>query len=98
MQDVVIDNNKIIKWSLDLIDANAEVMGPLKVCAGAAEKVINYFDSLSENEKEKMHCFSLFSKLVDIIDYHPVYVDDRTWIEIDTPEDFRKGKLIWDQS
>ena len=45
LQDVVIDNDKIIKWSLNLIDANAEVMGPLKVCAGAAEKVIDYFDS-----------------------------------------------------
>lgn len=95
LQDVVIENNKMIKWSLNLIDANAEVMGPLKVCADAAEKVINYFDSLSEIEKDKMHCFSLFSKLVDIIDYHPVYVDDRTWIEIDTPEDLEKGKLIW---
>jgi len=95
LQDVVIDNDKIIKWSLDLIDANAEVMGPLKVCAVAAEKVINYFDSLSETEKEKIHCFSLFSKLIDMIDYHPVYVDDRTWIEIDTPEELEKGKLIW---
>ena len=95
LQDIFIDNDKIIKWSLDIIDANAEVMGPLKVCADAAEKVIDYFESLSENEKEKMHCFSLFSKLVDIIDYHPVYVDDRTWIEIDTLVDLEKGKLIW---
>ena len=45
LQDVVIDDNKIIKWSLNLIDANAEVMGPLKVCADDAEKVIKYFDS-----------------------------------------------------
>ena len=95
LQDVFIDSDKIIKWSLNIIDANAEVMGPLKVCAGAAEKVVDYFESLSKNEKEKMHCFSLFSKLVGIIDYYPVYVDDSTWIEIDTPEDLEKGKLIW---
>jgi len=95
LQDVVIYNDKIIKWSLNLIDANAEVMGPLKVCADDAEKVIDYFDFLSETEKEKMHCFSLFSKLITKIDYQPVFVDDKTWIEIDTPEDLEKGKLIW---
>ena len=53
LQDVVIDDNKIIKWSLNLIDANAEVMGPLKVCADDAEKVIEYFDSLPESKKRK---------------------------------------------
>ena len=95
LQDIFIDKEKIIKWSLNVIDANAEVMGPLKICAIDAEKVINYFDSLSEPEKEKIHCFSLFSKLVNIIDYHPVYIDDKTWIEIDTPKDLEKGKLIW---
>ncbi len=95
LQDVVIDDNKIIKWSLNLIDANAEVMGPLKVCADDAEKVIEYFDSLPESKKEKMHCFSLFSNCIEKIDFHPVFVDDRDWIEIDTPEDLEKGKMIW---
>ena len=96
LQDILIYNDKIIKWSLNLIDANAEVMGPLKICAEDAEKVIDYFDSLSEIEKEKMHCFSLFSKLITKIDYYPIFVDDRSWIEIDTPEDLKKGKLIWE--
>ena len=95
LQDVVIDDNKIIKWSLNLIDANAEVMGPLKVCADDAGKVIEYFDSLPESKKEKMHCFSLFSNCIDKIDFHPVFIDDRDWIEIDTPEDLEKGKMIW---
>mgnify|MGYP001484932625 CR=1 FL=1 len=95
LQDVVIDNGKIINWSLELIDANAEVMGPLKLSSDEARKVINYFDSLSKIKKAKIHCFSLFSKLVDIINYYPIYIDDKNWIEIDTIEDLEKAKLIW---
>ncbi len=92
LQDVLIYSNKIIEWSLKLNDANAEVMGPLKMCADDAEKVIKYFDSLKKTEKEKIHCFSLFSDCVDKIDFHPVYVHDTDWLEIDTPEDLDNAR------
>ena len=70
-----------------MVASLSHLIGPLKVCADDAEKVFEYFDCLPETEKEKMHCFSLFSNCIDKIDIYPVFIDARDWIEIDTPQD-----------
>ena len=39
-----------------------------------------------------MHCFSLFSNCIEKIDFYPVFIDDRDWIEIDTIEDLENAE------
>jgi choline kinase len=90
LQKVYINNGKITKWADGLKNANAEVMGPLKMCSEDAGKIIEYYDSLPKIEKEKMHCFSLFSNSIEMIDYYPIFVNDNEWKEIDTSEDLHK--------
>jgi len=95
LQDILIYNNKIHKWSIKLIDANAEVMGPLKISKTDSHKVIEYFKSLTVEEQFKMHCFGLFSNCINIIDFHPVFINDGAWVEIDTKNDLEKAEIMW---
>ena len=87
LQKIYVSNGKIAKWATSIDNANGEVMGPLKVCANDSNKIMEYYESLSNEEKNKMHCFSLFSSCIDKIDYYPLYINDNEWKEIDTKED-----------
>ena len=98
LQKINVINNKIVEWSLELKNSNAEVMGPLKISSEDTNKIINYFDSLSLTQREKMHCFSLFSNLISQINYSPIYINDKDWLEIDTPEDYKNANRIWSKT
>ena len=95
LQKVNIVNNKITNWANSIDNYNGEIMGPLKICANDAKKVIKYYDSLSYSEKVKLHCFSLFSRLLGEIEYYPIYFEDGSWIEIDTASDLKIARQIF---
>jgi len=87
LQKINVKDGKITEWSDSIKNANGEIMGPLKICSDDIGKVINYYDSLSDDQKEKMHCFSLFSNCIKAIDYYALFINDNEWREIDTHED-----------
>jgi choline kinase len=89
LQKLYVNGGAIEKWSLHLDGANAEVMGPIKLCADDAKQLLLFYNSLSENRKKELHCFSLFSERVENILFKPVYFSDGSWVEIDTPEDLQ---------
>lgn len=83
-------NNKVLDWDLDLDHFHGEVMGPLKIGADAAGKLLNYCEKLSESEILQLPCFTLFSLLIRQIDFFVEYVEDYQWCEIDTVEDLEQ--------
>ena len=91
----MVKNGRVEKWSLNLDDANAEIMGPIRMCAADAKRMIAYYDSLSEREKMNLHCFSLFSEQIESIAFSPVFFEDGTWMEIDTQEDLKSATQIF---
>lgn len=89
--------SKVIEWKLKLDSFQGEVMGPLKMSSRDVHKVLSYCDGLSESQLLKIPCFTLFSHLVDQIDFYVEYVTDRKWCEIDTVEDLEQNQKIREQ-
>ena len=95
LQKVKVHDNKLIKWSLNLLDANAEIMGPVRISQKAAKEIIYYYESQKPDVQLRMHCFSLISNCITKINFHPIYVNDNDWFEIDTIEDLNNANVFY---
>jgi len=96
LEQIRVDKDKIVEWKLKTETPNdGEVMGPLKMSVESAQLVFNYCDNISQKELFKLPCFTMFSLLLDRIDFHAVFLKDDTWGEIDTIEDLEKAKKHW---
>ena len=101
LQKALIKNDNILKWSLNLNQANAEIMGPVKLKEKNSRKILNYFKTLSKADQKQKHCFSLFSECINDINFYPVVVGDNAWYEVDNKSDlddanklFRSSELL----
>jgi len=92
LQQVFIENDKVIKWALELPEANAEVMGPLMMNGENAKKIIEYYQSLNIDIQKTMHCFSLFSNCINNVVFSTLRIEDSDWQEIDSIEDLNNAK------
>lgn len=92
LQKIKVHDDRIIKWSLNLRDANAEIMGPIKISQKAAKEITLYYKSQKTDERLKLHCFSLISNCITKLDFHPIYINDSDWFEIDTIEDLENAE------
>lgn len=92
LEQVLIANNKVIKWGLKLPDSNAEVMGPLMMNAENAKKIIEYYQSLNIDIQKKMHCFTLFSNCINDVLFSTLRIEDSDWQEIDSIKDLNDAK------
>lgn len=96
LQQIRTEGNKIIEWKIHADKPNdGEVMGPLKMSPECAKVVVRYCDSMSQEKLARLPCFTLFSLLLDQIDYHAVFLKKDIWFEIDTVEDLEKAKREW---
>jgi len=94
LQKVYVKNDKIISWALDLIENNAEIMGPVKISINHLKKITKYFESCTLDQQLKMHCFTLFSECLDFINYKPLFINDTDWKEIDNKDDYMEAKRL----
>jgi len=96
LEQIRVDGDKIIEWKLRTPAPNdGEVMGPVKMSAESARIVVEYCDSIGQEELVRLPCFTLFSLLLDRIDYYAVFLKDDKWCEIDTIGDLEKAKQDW---
>ena len=98
LQKALIKNNHISKWSLNLNEANAEIMGPVKLNENNSLKILNYFKTLSKTDQKQKHCFSLFSECISEINFYPVKVSDNAWYEIDNKLDLNNANKLFKNS
>ncbi len=97
LQKAIVDNGVVKDWGDNLKNANAEIMGPVKISSIDVKKIIKHYDSLLLEKQKKIHCFSLFSSCVKNVSYHPVYFDDNDWKEIDNQNDLITANKLFNQ-
>ena len=98
LQKALIKNDHILKWSLNLNEANAEIMGPVKLKENSSRKILNYFKTLSEKDQKQKHCFSLFSECISDIHFYPVIIGDNVWYEVDDKSDLEDANKLFSNS
>lgn len=92
LEQVYIKDNKIVEWNLNTITGNnGEVVGPIKISPSAAKKIVEYFQKKLKFEKQNLPCYTLYSKLINHIDFYSIYMENENWQEIDTAEDLKKA-------
>lgn len=100
LQQVCINSQlKITEWAIfTKTKNNGELVGPLKISKQAAEIIFKFYNNQTIEMQVKLACYTLFSKLLNKIDYYAINIDNYKWFEIDTVEDLSQASKNWNKS
>ena len=74
------------------IPALPEAVGPVKISSTAKKKIISIYDSLDQEIKLQIPCYSLFGVYAQNNPFFTKTIKDNQWIEINDLIDLEKAK------
>ncbi len=94
---VIIKDNRVLKFGKDIDpnNANGEYIGLARFNMNDAKIIFHRMKELIENNKVDIWYEQAINDVLDKIIAKPVYFKSYPWIEVDTKEDYEKGKEIF---
>jgi len=94
---VLIDNSRILRFGKDIDPkkAHGEYIGIAKFNVGDAEVIFEKMEELIKSKKTNIWYELAINYVLDKLIARPVYTNGLPWIEVDTPSDYKKAKIIF---
>ncbi len=96
----IIANNIIQKFGKDIApqEAKGEYIGVAKFSINEAEVIFNKMKELISQGKTNIWYELAINDVLKDIEAKPLFLNELPWTEVDTPEDYKKAKLIFSQN
>lgn len=94
---VLIKNDRIVKFGKDIDPKNAsgEYIGVSKFSFKDSKIVFDKMGELIKNGKSNIWYEDAINFVLEKIVAKPIFTDGLPWIEVDTPEDYKKAKKLF---
>jgi len=96
---VLIKNDRIVKFGKDIDpkNANGEYIGVSKFSFDDSKIIFDKMDELIRSGLTHIWYENAINFVLDKIIARPVFTDGLPWIEVDTPEDYERAKMIFNK-
>ncbi len=93
---VIIKNSRIIKFGKDipLEEADGEYIGVAKFNPNDAKKIFEKIEDLIKCGKTNLWYEYAINYVLNDVKAMPIYTHGLPWIEVDTPQDYERAKLM----